>query len=108
MSNYYNDDVKLGLAIGKLKEESYYYREIVKFIKGEDASSYSYFGKLKPFFDRFGYEKTMDVLLAIIAEDEQEEQKEQEEQNAAQPAVSTAANINDAEDAEEERKEGAN
>lgn len=88
MDNYYNDDVKLGFAIGKLKEENYYYREIVKFIKGEDTSSYSYFGKLKPLFDQFGYEKTMGVLLAVIAEDEQKEQ--------------------DAKDAEEERKEGTN
>ena len=88
MDNYYNDDVKLGLAIGKLKEENYYYREIVKFIKGEDTSPYSYFGKLKPLFDKFGYEKTMSVLLAVIAEDGQKEQ--------------------DAKDAEEERKENIN
>lgn len=64
------DNVKLGIEIGKLKQ-SYYYADIIALLKGTSKVGEDiYFGRMKPLYDKYGYEKVNRILLAI---DEQEQ-----------------------------------
>lgn len=57
--------VQLGIEIGALKN-AYYYPDIIAVLKGTAQKSEDmYFGKLKPLYDKYGYEKVNRILLAL-------------------------------------------
>jgi hypothetical protein len=57
--------VQLGIEIGALKN-TYYYHDIIAVLKGTAQKSEDmYFGKLKPLYDKYGYEKVNRILLAL-------------------------------------------
>lgn len=58
-------NIALGIELGDIKRE-YFYEELMKFLKGDTTGTGSiYFVKLKPLYDKFGYEKVNRHLLAI-------------------------------------------
>ena len=58
-------NIELGIAIGELKKE-YYYNDLIEFLKGNDeAKGHIYFDKLKPLYDKYGYEKVNRILLSL-------------------------------------------
>lgn len=63
-------NVRLGIAIGELRG-GYYYADLIAFLKGTATGNEDmYFGKMKPIYDEYGYEKVNRILLAL---DEQEQ-----------------------------------
>jgi len=57
------ENIKLGMEIAELKNQ-YYYDGLIEFLKGNiTASNGMYFEKLKPLYDKYGYEKVNRVLL---------------------------------------------
>ena len=63
--------VVLGMEIAEIKQ-AYYYDSLIKFLNGDDSKNGSmYFAKLKPLYDRYGYEKVNIVLLNLEEEKEQ-------------------------------------
>ncbi len=60
-------DVRLGMEISTLKD-SYYYSDVIAFLKGTATGNEDmYFGKLKPLYDEYGYEKVNRILLDLDA-----------------------------------------
>lgn len=58
-------NIELGIAIGELKRE-YFYNKLISFLKGDDKDNGSmYFERLKPLYDKYGYEKVNRVLLSL-------------------------------------------
>lgn len=59
-------NIELGIEIGELKR-SYFYDGLIKFLKGEDDGAFSGmdFYKLKPLYDKYGYEKVNRILLSL-------------------------------------------
>ena len=58
-------NVQLGIEIGALKN-TYYYPDIIALLKGTTQGAEDmYFGKLKPLYDKYGYEKVNRILLAL-------------------------------------------
>ena len=57
---------ELGIALASMKYE-YYFDGLVAFIRGENAatSGEMNFGRLKPLFDKYGYEITKEAILKI-------------------------------------------
>lgn len=66
-----NKDIKLGIEIQKLKE-SYSFKELVKFLKGEETNCYN-FDRLKPLYDVFGYAEVNTTILEVADEDKPNE-----------------------------------
>ena len=63
-------NIKLGIAIGELKNE-YFYKALISFLKGDNSKNGNiYFEKLKPLYDKFGYEKVNRILLALEEKEE--------------------------------------
>lgn len=57
--------VRLGIEIAKIKNE-YYYENLIKYLQGDDKDSGSlYLSKLKPLYDKYGYEKVNRLLLTL-------------------------------------------
>lgn len=65
------ENIHLGMDIAELKKE-YFYNKLIAFLKGDNTDcGCLYFEKLKPLYDRYGYEKVNRILLSL------EESKEQ-------------------------------
>lgn len=74
-----NDDIRLGMEIKSITG-SYEFDNIISFLKGEKNSSCYSFDRLKPFYDKYGYEKVNNLLLEYDREiKEQEEAEGQDE-----------------------------
>lgn len=70
-----HQNIKLGIAIGELKNK-YFYKAIILFLKGDNSENGNiYFEKLKPLYDKFGYEKVNRILLALEEKEEVKEEK---------------------------------
>lgn len=58
-------NVHLGIEIVEL-QNAYYYEDLIAFLKGDtEGAKDIYFGKLKPLYDKYGYEKVNRILLAL-------------------------------------------
>ena len=66
----------LGYEIGKM-QTNYYFKDIVEFLKGNTEECFNYC-KLKPLYDKYGYEITNNAILQV-QEECNEKQKEQNE-----------------------------
>lgn len=77
ISTFEKENIKLGIDIGDLKKQ-YYYDDLMKFLKGDNACNGSlYFDKLKPLYDRYGYERVNRILLELEEEPTQETNEEE-------------------------------
>lgn len=54
---------ELGLALAELKHE-YYFDDLAAFMNGAKGGE-MYFGKLKPLFDKYGYETVKEAIIKI-------------------------------------------
>lgn len=70
--------VKLGMAIQRLKDD-FYFKRIVKFLKGDLSEDYCVFKNLKPLYDEFGYKKINQLILEIADEEEKSKEGEKNE-----------------------------
>ena len=65
------ENIRLGMEIASITQE-YYYPKLIAFLKGDTTDCGSmYFEKLKPLYDKYGYERVNRILIAL------EEAKEQ-------------------------------
>lgn len=65
ISNAEKKSVCLGIEIEKLRQE-FFYKYLIRFLQGKDTPDGAiYFEKLKPLYDRFGYEKINRILLEL-------------------------------------------
>ena len=72
-------NVKLGIGIGELKTK-YFYKDLILFLKGDNSKNGNiYFDRLKPLYDKFGYEKVNRILLALEEKEEEKEEVKEEE-----------------------------
>jgi hypothetical protein len=71
------ENICLGMEIAELKK-SYYYDELIKFLKGGTGNGNLYFEKLKPLYDKYGYEKVNRILLSLEEEKAEEKGAENE------------------------------
>lgn len=59
------ENIRLGMEIGRLQNE-YYYNDLVAFLQGNSESKGGmYFEKIKPLYDRYGYEKVNRIILTL-------------------------------------------
>ena len=63
-----NADIRFGMELSKLQRQ-YYFKDLVKFVKGETNNCYN-FDTLNKLFAEFGYEKTINAILTLGDEDE--------------------------------------
>ena len=74
IANAETQNIKLGMEIGELKSK-YFYEDLILFLKGDNSKNGNlYFEKLKPLYDKYGYEKVNRILLTL---EEKEEVKEE-------------------------------
>lgn len=56
---------ELGIALAEMKN-AYYFDDLAAFMKNEPTDGGEmYFGKLKPLFDKYGYETVKEAILKI-------------------------------------------
>lgn len=77
ISDLEKENIKLGIDIGDLKRQ-YFYKDLMQFLKGDKMCNGSlYFDKLKPLYDKYGYEKVNRVLFELEEESAKETTEEE-------------------------------
>lgn len=58
--------IKLGMEIAKIERELWF-SSLMKFLKGENGDHHGdwYFCKLKPLYDKYGYENVNKILMSM-------------------------------------------